>query len=241
MCRCKQMLKEFADWSQGDAVRTGPVEFPTITWQVSNFLISRNFLNPNGTRSTAFGQGHLELDPTKRFLYSPPGGITGRPPALPGKLYFQDRFITIQTTSVNQTATSPCDINLVGIAPSGGGGPSLSIPNTVYTGPFCAHATNSIRLQIDIETGQTTYFDLTANVTSTLNLRCANGVLYGFSNETTQVPWACIISLTKGKYPGPEDNTPSDQASVVQQPDVRAEPTRSPQPQPDAGSAVPIR
>ena len=196
MCRCKQMLQEFASWSQGPAVRGGTVEFPTFTWQVTNFLITRNFAQASGARVVAFGTGTLELDPTGRFLYSPPGTVSGRPQKAPGSMFFNDRTITVQTTSVNQTASNPCSISLAGVAPPPP--PSFSFPNTAYTGPFCANNTDSFRLQIDVQTGQTTYFDLTWNFTSTLTLRCANGVLYGFSNETTQTPWTCVISLTKG-------------------------------------------
>jgi hypothetical protein len=200
MCKCKKILQDLATYSEG---HTGNPQTDQ-TWNVVNFLMTRNFVNNSGARVVAFGTGILEEDPTKKFLWSPPG-TAGRPDASPGSMYFSDRTILVNGSPSVKTTPSPpnsCNIQLAGINP--GPGPFFGVP-PVYTGPFCANALDHFRLQIDIETGRLTYIDLTWNFTSTLDMRCANGVMYGFSNETTQVPWACVISLTKGTVtkPGP--------------------------------------
>jgi hypothetical protein len=193
MCRCKKFLEEFANWSTGHTGSPGTNQ----TWNVVNFLMTRNFVGNNRKRIVAYGEGILELDPTRKFLHSPPG-TPGRPDASPGKMYFSDRFITVGwAAGVRSTPApgNPCSLQLSTFDP----GPGPFFPgNPLYTGPFCGNNTDSFRLQIDIETGETTYFDLTWHFNAVLDLRCANGVLYGFSRETTATPWACVISLTKG-------------------------------------------
>jgi len=143
-------------------------------------LITRNFLGNNGKRIVAFGEGILETDPTGKFLLSPPGN-RNRLEASPGKMYFNDRKVSVADPRPVPPNTFP--------------------PGPLYQGPFSSLATDSFRLQIEVETGRTVYTDLTWNCTATLELRCANEVMYGFSTETTALPWACVISLERVPLP----------------------------------------
>jgi hypothetical protein len=204
MCRCKKFLKDFADWSQGDFLRTGTESFQ-YSGKVTSFLIVRNFLD-NGARVVGYGNGILELDSTKRFLVSPPGARL-RPKPAPGKMFFSNRGIRCvggKGVQLSPSSGDTCDIEVVGFADTR----TIVFPLNIYTGLFCANNPDLFRLQIDLEIGQTTYVDLTQHFTSILDLRCGNGVLYGFSRETTAAPWACVISLTK-------DTFTTNQAGVV--------------------------
>src|SRR5262249_24312964 len=154
----------------------------TFTFNVTDFLMTRNFAGDTGDRIVAFGKGILELDPTKQFLHSPPG-TPGRPLASPASMLFSDRMIEVNgAPNVKMTVDTrdACSILATGFDP--GAGPFLAGP-VLYTGPFCATRADSFLLRIDLETGETTYTD--SHCTATLELRCANGVLYGFSTETT--------------------------------------------------------
>jgi hypothetical protein len=72
-------------------------------------------------------------------------------------------------------------------APPGGG---------FATNPFDPNATHPVTITIDIETGRLTFSDPRAHVNETADLRCANGVMYGFANSSSATPRAFLIAFT---------------------------------------------
>jgi hypothetical protein len=64
------------------------------------------------------------------------------------------------------------------------------------TNPFDPNATHRFTITIDIETGRLTFSDPTSNLHETADLRCANGLMYGFANTPSATPRAFLIGFT---------------------------------------------
>jgi hypothetical protein len=62
--------------------------------------------------------------------------------------------------------------------------------------PFDPNATQASTITIDIETGRLTFSDPASNVNETADLRCANGLMYGFANSSSATPRAFLIGFT---------------------------------------------
>jgi hypothetical protein len=68
-------------------------------------------------------------------------------------------------------------------------------PGGFATNPFDPNATHPVTITIDIETGRLTFSDPRANVNEAADLRCANGVMYGFANSSSATPRAFLIAF----------------------------------------------
>jgi hypothetical protein len=79
-------------------------------------------------------------------------------------------------------------------APPGGG---------FATNPFDPNATHPVTITIDIETGRLTFSDPRAHVNETADLRCANGVMYGFAHSSSATPRAFLIAFTTSFFVTP--------------------------------------
>jgi hypothetical protein len=62
--------------------------------------------------------------------------------------------------------------------------------------PFNPNATQQCTITIDIQTGRLTFSDPASNVNETADLRCANGLMYGFANSSSATPRAFLIGFT---------------------------------------------
>ena len=68
-------------------------------------------------------------------------------------------------------------------------------PGSFATNPFDPNATHAIAVTIDIETGRLTFSDPRSHVNETADLRCANGLMYGFANSSSATPRAFLIGF----------------------------------------------
>ena len=169
MCKCKKMLQQYVDWCKkpvSDPSRQKYfVDFNIVTIEPGRFFTSYCNTDPQGAsiNNGSVSDGILSLS-SVFFPADTPGlflSANGKFLEGTGKQMFSDRSITVQVPS----------------NPSSGG---IDLkPSKTYR--FNPEKADKLGIRIDIETGQTTFTLLTwGSGQSKADLRCANGVLYGF-------------------------------------------------------------
>lgn len=169
MCKCKKMLQKYVDWCKQPVSNSSYqkyfVDFNIVTIEPGNFFTSYCNTDPQGAEISkgsasggilSFSSNSFPTDTPRLFLSANGKFLEGT-----GKQMFSDRSITVQVPS----------------NPSSGG---IDLkPSKTYR--FNPEKADNLGIRIDIETGQTIFTLLSwGGGQSKADLRCANGVLYGF-------------------------------------------------------------